>query len=141
MQPVQGPDSKPLFPVLFRCVLDPHAARFVLVTTAGIRMTPSESHLWHLPCAFRGAIRRQSRHSKSLLGELEAFRSQDGGVTIDLAGPENELLQSWISCSVESMALLADTHFLVSLCFVESGLQAKRASPKPAPNADKAVNT
>lgn len=37
---------------------------------------------------------QQSKHSKSLLGELEVLRSQDGDVTIDLVGRENELMQS-----------------------------------------------
>jgi hypothetical protein len=69
-------------------------------------MTPFEPHLWHLPCASRGAIMQQSKHSKSLLGELEVLRSQDGDVTIDLVGRENELLQPWISFSDESKVLL-----------------------------------
>lgn len=77
-----------------------------MIATARLRMTPFESHLWHLPCAFSGAIKQQSRHSKSLLGELEVLRSQDGDVAIDLVGRENELLQSWISFSDESMACL-----------------------------------
>jgi hypothetical protein len=92
---VQGADSNPLFPHRFAAYdLRSHAARFAIIATACIRMTPFESHLWHLPCAFRGAINQQSRHSKSLLGELEVLRSQDGDVTIDLVGRENELMQS-----------------------------------------------
>jgi hypothetical protein len=37
---------------------------------------------------------QQSKHSKSLLGELEVLRFQDGHETIDLVGRENELMQS-----------------------------------------------
>ena len=62
-------------------------------------MTPFESHLWHLPCAFRGAIKQQSRHSKSLLAELDSLRFQDGEEAIDSVRRENERLQFWISFS------------------------------------------
>lgn len=103
-------------------------------------MTPFEPHLWHLPCAFSGAIKQQSRHSKSVLGELEVLRFQDGHETIDLAGRENELLRSWISFSDESMACLPIPIFLV-LCAAESGRQVQTRLQSRLPNADKAVNT
>jgi hypothetical protein len=77
-----------------------------MIAKARIRMTPFEPHLWHLPCASRGAIRQQSKHSKFLLGELEVPRFQDGHEAIDLARRENELLQFSISSSDESNVLL-----------------------------------
>jgi hypothetical protein len=78
-------------------------------------MTPFESHLWHLPCEFRGAIKQQSRHSKSLLDELKVFRFQYGGETIGLLRRENERWQFWISFSGEYSGFLPD-FILLDLC-------------------------
>jgi hypothetical protein len=86
--------------------LDATLRAFVIIAEAGIRMTPFESHLRHLPCAFRGATKQQSRHSKSLLGKLEVRHFQDGHETIDLARRGNDSLQFSTSCLDEVMVLL-----------------------------------
>jgi hypothetical protein len=121
---VPGADSKPLFPYRFAAYdLQSHAARFAIIATACIRMTPFEPHLWHLPCASRGAIRQQSKHSKSLLGELEVLRFQDGHETIDLARRKNEFLQFSISYSDESNVLLPTLICSVLCALLNPGLK------------------
>ncbi len=93
-------------------------------------MTPFESHLWHLPCAFKGAMNEQSRHSKSLLGELEVLLFHDGHETIDLARQESELLPFWISCSDEQSVFLP-VFILRDLCtcWILRGSEASEGGP------------